>query len=50
MSQLSDLASPALFERFIAVGGFDDFVADMKGGRIAGYSMTNPCCCACWRQ
>ena len=32
LSQLSDLASPALFERFVAAGGFGDFVADMEGG------------------
>lgn len=32
MNQLSDLASPALFERFTATGSFGGFAADMTGG------------------
>ncbi|AEV72104.1 type 2 lantibiotic biosynthesis protein LanM [Mycolicibacterium rhodesiae NBB3] len=32
MCELSDLASPALFERFTAATGFRDFVGDMAGG------------------
>lgn len=32
MKQLSDLASPALFERFAAAGSFGEFAADMAGG------------------
>ncbi len=32
LRELSDLASPALFERFTDAHGFGDFIADMAGG------------------